>query len=88
MELPAQELANPSAAPPVRLEALPGQSYSFGMSETYQCPHCGALYEVIHEDTTAPGEDAANCQVCGKALPTGSGDRRYELIRMPDGTNV
>jgi predicted Zn finger-like uncharacterized protein len=60
------------------------------MPETYKCPHCGAIYEVSHEDTVSPDRDGANCQVCGKTLnaPNRSSNARYELIRMPDGTNV
>ena len=58
------------------------------MPETYTCPHCGAVYEVTQEDMIVRDKDAANCQVCGKAMESGSSPARYELITMPDGTNV
>jgi transcription elongation factor Elf1 len=60
------------------------------MPETYQCPHCGAVYEVTHDKTVFREDHAADCQVCGK--PMASRNRatipHYELVTMPDGTSV
>jgi transcription elongation factor Elf1 len=65
------------------------------MPETFKCPQCGALYEVIHDEVIndeSPSEDrqAAHCQVCGRAMETrsGPGAPHYELVRMPDGTAI
>jgi len=61
------------------------------MAETFKCPHCGALYEIVtYERTVSDNKDAANCQVCGKRMGSadGSSIRHYELVKMPDGTNV
>jgi transcription elongation factor Elf1 len=61
------------------------------MAETLKCPHCGALYEIIASEKTVSHEKgAADCQVCGKRMdPTnGSSSVHYELVTMPDGTNV
>jgi transcription elongation factor Elf1 len=60
------------------------------MSETFKCPHCGALYEITYEKTASHDKDAADCRVCGKQMgsPNGSSIPHYELVRMPDGTNV
>jgi predicted Zn finger-like uncharacterized protein len=74
--------------PPMPLETVTYRAYSCEMPETFKCPHCGTVYEVIHDDMIARDKDAANCQVCGKAMDRGSSNPRYELIRMPDGTNV
>ena len=65
-------------------------TYSGAMAETHRCIHCGAVYEVTREDAPVREEHAADCQVCGKALDAqgGSSNARYELVRMPDGTNV
>jgi DNA-directed RNA polymerase subunit RPC12/RpoP len=59
------------------------------MSETLRCSHCGALYEVKHEKTVSSDERAAECQLCGKRMESTDGSiARYELVQMPDGTNV
>ena len=60
------------------------------MAETFKCPHCGALYEVTYEKTASQDKHAADCQVCGRQMSSthGSSIPRYELIKMPDGTNV
>jgi transcription elongation factor Elf1 len=61
------------------------------MSKTFKCPHCGALYEIItDEKTVSEDKDAADCRVCGKRMDVtkGSSILRYELVKMPDGTNV
>jgi hypothetical protein len=67
------------------------------MAESFKCPHCGALYDITWESAAAP-DDAENapscqvcsCQVCGKQMGATSTslNRRYELVQMPDGTNV
>jgi len=48
------------------------------MAETFKCPHCSAVYDVKYG------------QVCGRQMSSthGSSIPRYELIKMPDGTNV
>ena len=41
--------------------------------------------------TVSPEDkDAADCRVCGKQMDVtkGSSMLRYELVKMPDGTNV
>ena len=40
--------------------------------------------------TVSEDKDAANCRVCGKQMDVtkGSSILRYELVKMPDGTNV
>ena len=61
------------------------------MAETFKCPQCGALYEIItNEKTVSEDKDAANCRLCGKQMPLtkGSSILRYELVQMPDGTKV
>jgi transcription elongation factor Elf1 len=61
------------------------------MAETFKCPHCGALYEIIaDEKTVSDDKDAADCRVCGKQMDVSKGSSilRYELVKMPDGTNV
>jgi transcription elongation factor Elf1 len=60
------------------------------MSETFKCLHCGALYEVTDEKTISRDKHAADCQVCGKQMDSRNGlsIRHYELVKMPDGTNV
>jgi C4-type Zn-finger protein len=61
------------------------------MAETFKCPHCGALYEIIRYEKAVPHDkDAADCQVCGKQMDmtNGSSIPHYELVKMPDGTNV
>jgi len=47
-----------------------------------------ALYETI--ETVSEDKDAANCRVCGKQMDVTKGliILRYELVKMPDGTNV
>jgi transcription elongation factor Elf1 len=73
------------------LEAETRRGYIRRMAETFKCPHCGALYEIIaHERTVSDDKDVADCQVCGKRMHATDGSRilRYELVRMPDGTNV
>jgi hypothetical protein len=49
-----------------------------------------ALYETItDEKTVSEDKDAANCRVCGKQMDATKGSiLRYELVKMPDGTNV
>jgi len=60
------------------------------MPETFKCPHCGALYEITYDKGAGRDKDAADCQVCGKQMDStdGSNVLRYELVQMPDGTNV
>jgi hypothetical protein len=59
------------------------------MSENLRCSDCGALYEVKREKIVSPDEKPAKCQVCGKRMEsTGGFIAQYELIQMPDGTNV
>jgi transcription elongation factor Elf1 len=60
------------------------------MAETFKCPHCGALYEITCEKTVSHDKGAPHCQVCGKQMNSMNGSiiRRYELVKMPDGTNV
>ena len=60
------------------------------MTETLKCPHCGAVYEVIYNRDISGDEHAADCQICGKqmVLPTGARIPHYELVKMPDGTDV
>jgi predicted Zn finger-like uncharacterized protein len=60
------------------------------MPETYKCPHCGALYEVTYERIISRDKDTAHCQVCGQRMDSrnGSSIPHYELVKMPDGTNV
>ena len=73
------------------LEAETRGGYIRCMADTFKCPHCSALYEIIaHEKTVSDDKDVAHCQVCGKRMHAMEGSRilRYELIRMPDGTNV
>ena len=73
------------------LEAETWRGYIRRMAETFKCPHCGALYEVIaHERIVSDDKDVADCQVCGKRMDATNDSRilRYELVRMPDGTNV
>jgi hypothetical protein len=49
------------------------------------------VYEISYERKT-DFKDAGtpHCQVCGKQISPASGPvpARYELVRMPDGTNV
>jgi predicted Zn finger-like uncharacterized protein len=68
----------------------PGREYISEMAENFKCPHCGALYEITHEKTVSQDKTAAHCQVCGKRMDSTNGSiiLHYELIRMPDGTNV
>jgi transcription elongation factor Elf1 len=75
----------------VSLEAETWSRYIYPMAETFKCPHCGALYEIItDEKTVSEDKDAADCRVCGKQMDVTKGlsIRRYELVKMPDGTNV
>lgn len=62
------------------------------MAKTFKCPHCGALYEIITDEKTVSPEDkdAADCRFCGKQMDVtkGASILRYELVKMPDGTNV
>ena len=61
------------------------------MAETFKCPQCGALYEIItDEKTVSEDKDAANCRLCGKQMDVtkGSSILRYELVQMPDGTKI
>jgi predicted Zn finger-like uncharacterized protein len=60
------------------------------MADTFKCPHCGALYEIAYEKIVSDDKHAADCQVCGKRMDStnGSSTPCYELVRMPDGTNV
>jgi hypothetical protein len=72
------------------LEADSRPAYICQMPETFKCPHCGALYQVTYEKLVSPNKAAANCQVCGKQMDStnGSSIPCYELVKMPDGTNV
>ena len=61
------------------------------LTETFKCPHCGAMYEITHEKSISRDQkEATDCQVCGKQmeLTKSPGIRGYELVLMPDGTNV
>ena len=60
------------------------------MAETFKCPHCGALYEITYEKIASDDKHSADCQVCGKQMDSTNGSRIpcYELVKMPDGTNV
>jgi hypothetical protein len=60
------------------------------MPETFKCPQCGALYDVIHDKVPSEHRQAAHWEVCGRAMDTGSGPDapHYELVRMPDGTAI
>ena len=60
------------------------------MAETFKCPHCGAVYEIRYDEDVLSDEHATDCQVCGKKMGStnGSNNVGYELIQMPDGTNV
>ena len=60
------------------------------MAETFKCPHCGALYEIWHDKVVTDDNRPAHCQVCGKEMDARNGTRilHYELVKMPDGTNV
>jgi len=60
------------------------------MDETFKCPHCGALYEITYEKIASDDKHSADCQVCGKQMDStnGSSIPCYELVKMPDGTNV
>ena len=73
---------------PVEADSRP--AYICQMPETFKCPHCGALYQVTYEKIVSPNKAAANCQVCGKQMDStnGSSIPCYELVKMPDGTNV
>ena len=73
---------------PVEAGAHP--TYTCRMPEMFKCPNCGAVYEITYEKTVSPDEDEADCQVCGKQMGSKSGSiiPRYELVRMPDGTDV
>jgi hypothetical protein len=53
-------------------------------------PHCGALYEIWHDKAVTDDNRPAHCQVCGKEMDARNGTRilHYELVKMPDGTNV
>jgi hypothetical protein len=53
----------------------------FEMAETFKCCHCGAAYEITHDKAVS----LAHCEICGKQMEAGHG---YELVKMPDGTNV
>jgi hypothetical protein len=48
------------------------------------------VYEVSFEKITPRDKHPAECQVCGKQMmcPNGSTIPHFELIQMPDGTNV
>jgi hypothetical protein len=61
--------------------ALPMRS-----GESLRRPRRALNYEKI----VSPNEAAANCQVCGKQMDStnGSSIPCYELVKMPDGTNV
>ena len=58
------------------------------MAKTFKCPHCGALYDYYRRENRLRGW--ADCRVCGKQMDVtkGSSILRYELVKMPDGTNV
>jgi len=60
------------------------------MPQTHNARIVGALYEVVYEKTISGDKRTANCQVCGKQMNSrnGSGIPHYELVKMPDGTNV
>jgi transposase-like protein len=77
-------------SPFYRLEAKTNPAYLCQMPEMYKCRHCGALYEVTYEKTVSRDEHAAKCQVCGKQMDSrnASSTPRYELVKMPDGTDV
>jgi hypothetical protein len=49
-----------------------------------------SLYEVTYEKTISGDKGMANCQVCGKQMESRNGESipHYELVKMPDGTNI
>jgi hypothetical protein len=53
-------------------------------------PLRGSIEIITDEKTVSEDKDAADCRVCGKQmdLTKGSSVLRYELVKMPDGTNV
>ena len=53
-------------------------------------PSLRAVYEIRYDEDVLSDEHAADCQVCGKKMGStnGSNNVDYELIQMPDGTNV
>jgi transcription elongation factor Elf1 len=60
-------------------------------SETQRCPHCQARYRMTCEVAISHDAHAADCQVCGKPMVAWSDPARrprYELLTMPDGTDV
>jgi transcription elongation factor Elf1 len=73
-----------------RLEAETYPAYICRMPETFKCPDCGALYKIIVEKTISRDKNAADCLVCGKQMDSGNGSiiPHYELVKMPDGTDV
>ena len=60
------------------------------MAETFKCPHCGVVYEIRYDKAVSEDNRLAYCEVCGKQMDArnGSDIRHYELVKMPDGTNV
>jgi hypothetical protein len=90
-EIPVVARISLRSIPGYLLEAETWRGYIRSMAETFKCPHCGALYEIVaHERTVSDDRDVADCQVCGRRMDATNGSRilRYELVRMPDGTNV
>jgi hypothetical protein len=53
-------------------------------------PHCGAVYEIRYDKVVSEDKRLAHCEVCGKRMDARnrSDIRHYELVKMPDGTNV
>jgi hypothetical protein len=44
------------------------QTWHKGMSEDFQCPHCGALYEVAISGLRAKDNGSAICAVCNRIM--------------------
>jgi len=75
---------------PSGMDAKNDRAYTWRMAETFKCAHCGALYEVTYGKTPPGDRHAGHCQVCGRPMDTRSDGTipHYELVRMPDGTNI
>jgi transcription elongation factor Elf1 len=60
------------------------------MAETFKCPQCGAAYQVTYDKAMFKDNRPAHCEVCGKQMDARKSStlRHYELVKMPDGTNV
>ena len=54
------------------------------MTETFKCPHCGAVYEIRYDKAVSEDNRLAHCEVCGKQMDArnGSDIRHYELVNL------